>query len=286
MFDIGNCSLLVLKLLHLQLESLIHLLASSLFESKFLFKLFDETFLLCESFTNHGVDFHLCLAVLKQAMHCALGIGFVLLMQLSQVRCFPSAFRGWVVDGFDLVLITWLIDRSDLNLSCLSPPLHLYRRLARQRNVWCVPHFVIEHSIVGLLRVTCKLVDVLINLKCGGCDSCPILKLNVEFAGLFSKGFHLYGVTRILEDSGCVGWHATLFLVLTSLLCLHCSLFSNVDIHIEVLACICTIIPPTAVERLGLVLGANFFLQLIDTLLILASLLLVISQLPRGTSFR
>ena len=136
------------------------------------------------------------------------------------------------------------------------------------------------------MRVTCKLVDVLINLKCGGGDSCPILKFNVEFAGLFSKGFDLDGVTRFLEDSGCVGWHATLLLMLTSLFCLHCSLFSNVDIHIEVLACSCAIIPPAAVERLGLVLGANFFLQLIDALLILVRLLLVISQLARSASFR
>ena len=136
------------------------------------------------------------------------------------------------------------------------------------------------------MRVTCKLVDVLINLKSGGGDSGAILKLYVELAGLFSKGLDLDGVARLLEDAGGVGWQATLFLVLASLLCLHCSLLSHIDIHIKVLASSSAIIPSPAVERLGLILGANFFLQLIDALFVLVRLLLVVSQLARRSSSR
>ena len=60
------------------------------------------------------------------------------------------------------------------------------------------------------------------------------------------------------------------------------SAFSCIHVDVEVLPRRRVVIPASVVKRLGLVLGANLFLQLLDALLVLCRLLLVVGLLARG----
>ena len=50
---------------------------------------------------------------------------------------------------------------------------------------------------------------------------------------------------------------------------LDCPTLSSIYIYVKVLASMSVVIPSRVVKRLGLILGANLFIELIDTFLII-----------------
>lgn len=83
MSNIRDRSLFISKLPQLVLKPLIHLLAPCFFKCKLLFELFNQTLLLYESLSDHGVDFLLSFGMLDHTFDCALGFNLVECVQIT-----------------------------------------------------------------------------------------------------------------------------------------------------------------------------------------------------------
>jgi len=109
-----------------------------------------------------------------------------------------------------------------------------------ERDVRCVLNSIVQGRVVRFLSIARELIDVLVNLKCGSCDTAAVLELYVELAWLLSKRLHLNGVAAFLKDACGIRWQ---LLLLARLLGVHSALLPRVDIHIKVLASCGVIVP-------------------------------------------
>ena len=81
--------------------------------------------------------------------------------------------------------MTWLLATFQVERRLLS---------LRHVHLGLVLDLVIEHGIVGLLRVTHQLVNVLVDLNGRRDGAISILELNVVLARLFSSCLNLNGI--------------------------------------------------------------------------------------------
>ena len=186
--------------------------------------------------------------------------------------------RSWIFHWFDVIVI-WFLGVGNVDLTGLRPATNFsgWESALRHDYFRSVLDFVIEQSIVGLLIVTHKLINILVNLHCWGRGARCVLELNVKFARFLGQSLNLNCIARSFEDLGRLARQFRRWVVvLTSL---SCSLFSLVDIHIKVLPSRGIVIPISISLWLCLVFGSNFLLQSVDALLVLISLLLGICKL-------
>ena len=256
--DVFYSSLLICKIFHLLLKSLVHLLSPGPLDVQLFLKFFNKALFLLKSLSDHLIDFFLWLVVLYDILDGTICLVLVLLVKLAQVRCLFAWTRVWVVHRWDVVFIIHFLRLGNFNAPRLGPATHLGWRQSSlgHWDLWSVLHFVVEQRIVGFLVIFDELVDILVDLNCRGCNSTFVLELNVVFARLFCGCLDLNCIAGSFEYLGGLVWKIGIIIFAG----LDNPFLSLVDIHIEVLSCGSAFIPIASRCWLCFVFGTDLFL--------------------------